>query len=208
MPCSFPSGVSENEKGLPDEVNLNNNLDARCVPCPSFHLRIQLRIRCRVKNPLAGISFRALLIQVDDFAAAEGLTDIAPLLQTGALVAQAPHDFESIKMTEEDKVQLRKEVTHKWHQPRMLYLTIALCSIGSAVQGWDQTGSNGANISFPQVFGIAAAEGHPNYERDRWLVGLINAAPYIASALWCVCQDISFRNLMYRSLAVAGFLTH
>jgi hypothetical protein len=133
----------------------------------------------RVKNPLAGIPRDALLAQVDEFAAAEGLTEIAPLLRTGALVAQAPHDFEAVEMDEEDRVQLRKEVTHKWHQPRTLYLTIALCSVGAAVQGWDQTGVNGANVSFPQVFGIGS-----DSERDKWLVGLVNAAPYAAASLW------------------------
>jgi hypothetical protein len=57
-----------------------------------------------------------------------------------------------------------------------LYFTIALCSIGAAVQGWDQTGSNGANLSFPTEFGIAGTG------RDTWLVGIVNAAPYLASA--------------------------
>ena len=52
-------------------------------------------------------------------------------------------------------------------------------------RGWDQTGSNGANLSFPQEFGIGAGSqppGTPNHERDNWLVGLVNAAPYIGSA--------------------------
>jgi MFS family permease len=57
-------------------------------------------------------------------------------------------------------------------------------------RGWDQTGSNGANLSFPQEFGIGAEKGHPNFERDRWLVGLINSGPYIASAfLGCWLSD-------------------
>lgn len=33
--------------------------------------------------------------------------------------------------------------------------------------------SNGANLSFPEAFGIADNE---------WLIGLINGAPYLASA--------------------------
>jgi len=72
-------------------------------------------------------------------------------------------------------------------------------------RGWDQTGSNGASksvtshtpplltifyfiidLSFPLEFGIFAKAGDPNYERDSWLVGLINAAPYIASAFCSV----------------------
>ncbi len=54
---------------------------------------------------------------------------------------------------------------------------------GSDIRGWDQTGSNGANLSFPLEFGINPVAGEPNYERNSWLVGLVNCAPYIAAAL-------------------------
>lgn len=60
----------------------------------------------------------------------------------------------------------------------MLYWTIFICSVGAATQGWDQTGSNGANLSFPTEFGIGEDAG----ERGEWLVGLVNSAPYISSA--------------------------
>jgi hypothetical protein len=61
--------------------------------------------------------------------------------------------------------------------PKKLFLTIATCSIGAAVQGWDQTGSNGANLFFPEYYGIGNAD-----NRSRWIVGIVNAAPYIGSA--------------------------
>lgn len=49
-----------------------------------------------------------------------------------------------------------------------MYVCIGIVSIGSAIQGWDNTGANGANLSYPQEFGIA----------DRpWLVGVLNASP-------------------------------
>lgn len=72
-----------------------------------------------------------------------------------------------------------------------MYFTVILCSVGAAVQGWDQTGSNGANLSFPDEFGIPASDPTaPNYERNLWIVGLVNAAPYIASAfLGCWLSD-------------------
>lgn len=72
---------------------------------------------------------------------------------------------------------LKDEVLYKWRVPRILYLTIITCSIGAAVQGWDQTGSNGANLSFPDVFGIGGDSDH-----DTLLVGLVNAAPYIGAS--------------------------
>ena len=63
------------------------------------------------------------------------MSDISDLLKKGALVAQDPASFEKItELDEDEKTALRREVTHKWSQPRMLYLTIILCSIGAAVQ--------------------------------------------------------------------------
>lgn len=47
-----------------------------------------------------------------------------------------------------------------------------------ACRGWDQTGSNGANLSFPTALGIDRHDGI-----DPWIVGLINAAPYYSAAL-------------------------
>lgn len=57
------------------------------------------------------------------------------------------------------------------------------CAIGAATQGWDQTGSNGANLSFPQEFGLNNPIGTPEGDRDEWIVGVVNSAPYISSAL-------------------------
>lgn len=63
------------------------------------------------------------------------MTDISDLLKKGALVAQDPPSFESIdELDEDEKIALRREITHKWSQPRVLYITIILCSIGAAVQ--------------------------------------------------------------------------
>jgi hypothetical protein len=58
-----------------------------------------------------------------------------------------------------------------------------ICALGAATQGWDQTGSNGANLSFPQEFGIASTVGQPSGEKDEWIVGFINSAPYLSAAV-------------------------
>lgn len=125
---------------------------------------------------------------VEEFAEEYGLQDITPLLKKGALVAQNPGEFENVEgLVDDERDCLRNEVVHKWRQPRALYMTVILCSVGAAVQGWDQTGSNGANLSFPEAFGINDnTPTDANYNRDLWLVGMINAAPYIASA-FCGC---------------------
>jgi len=115
------------------------------------------------------------------------LTDILPLLRKGALVAQNPGGIESIaELNEEERHVLRNEIQHRWRHPRQLYFTIILNSIAAAIQGWDQTGSNGANLSFPVQFGIpdsgpvCTAAG--TCEKNSWIVGFINACPYIAIA--------------------------
>jgi len=130
-----------------------------------------------------------VISDVELFANENNLSDIRELLVKGALVAKDPPAFESVPgITEIEADAIRNEVLHKWRQPTALYFTIILCSIGAAVQGWDQTGSNGANLSFPDALGIPttdpAADGspNPNAARNQWIQGLINAAPYIASA--------------------------
>nr|POE72260.1 monosaccharide-sensing protein 3 [Quercus suber] len=162
---------SDNEKNFVDEaiqdVDLNNNLSAK------------------IKNPLAGISRGTLMRNVEQFAVDYNLTDVIPLLKKGASIAQNPAAWDEVEGLEEfEHEALRNEVLHKWRQPRALYYTIILCSIGAAVQGWDQTGSNGANLSFPVEFGISDDPSQPSYKPSNvWLVGLVNAAPYIAASL-------------------------
>ena len=132
---------------------------------------------------MAGIPRANLFKNVEDFALEVGLTEETHLLQKGALVAQDPPGFESVELLNEvEKEALRNEVLHKWRQPRSLYFTVILCSIGAAVQGWDQTGSNGANLSWPVEFGVPDT-GEFATDYNAWIVGLVNAGPYIASAL-------------------------
>lgn len=75
------------------------------------------------------------MADVEDFAREKDLTDMLPLLQRGALVAQNPKQFEHIEgLTSEEVEGLRFERQHKWKHPLALYSTIILCSIGAAVQ--------------------------------------------------------------------------
>ncbi|KAI4235958.1 MAG: hypothetical protein L6R40_006326 [Gallowayella cf. fulva] len=152
------------ERGRQESVSLNRNVTAR------------------IQNPLAGIPRATLFKNVEDFATEAGLSEHTALLQKGALVAQDPPAFEQVELLDEvEKDALRNEVLHKWRQPWSLYFTVILCSIGAAVQGWDQTGSNGANLSWPKDFGVPdTGDGASDY--NTWIVGVVNAGPYIASA--------------------------
>ncbi|ESZ94219.1 putative galactose-proton symport [Sclerotinia borealis F-4128] len=160
---------------------------------PATHVDLNNNVTAKIQNPLAGLGETVIIRDVGEFAQANDLNDILPLLEKGALVASDPENFENVeRLDEEEKVALRYEAAHKWSHPTTLYLTIITCSIGAAVQGWDQTGSNGANLSFPSEFGIGQGDNKasPNYDRDNWLVGLVNSAPYIGSAfIGCWLSD-------------------
>ncbi|KAJ7790395.1 hypothetical protein B0H14DRAFT_2939897 [Mycena olivaceomarginata] len=146
------------------------------------HINLVNNVNARIQNHLHGIPKARLLSQVEEFVEEKGFNDRLKLFQKGALLAQNPKTFESIpELDEEDKAAIRREITHKWSQPRDLYLTVILCSIAGT--SWDQTGSNGANLSFPVEFNIDPNDPGSTGERNQWIVGVINSAPYIASAI-------------------------
>jgi len=145
-------------------------------------------LEAKIKNPLEGIPREQLMTDVEAFAHEKGLVEHIPLLRKGALVAQDPENYENITgdeaLDEDERLAIRNEVEHKWRLPMKLFLTIATCSIGACVQGWDQTGSNGATIFFPAVYGIGGTS-----TRDTLLVGLVNAGPYIGSSYDPTCPS-------------------
>ena len=146
-------------------VDLNNNAEGK------------------VRNPLADLPRSRLMADVEAFTKEKQLEEHLQLFKRGALVAQNPASFSELEELDNDeKDAIADEMANKWSHPMMLYITIIICSIGACTQGWDQTGSNGANLSFPTEFGIAAKEGEPNYERDSWIDGVVNSAPYLGSA--------------------------
>jgi len=119
------------------------------------------------------------------------MDDQVAMLKKGALVAQNPGGYESMTdLSEEERDALRVEVTKRWSHPMQLYITVIVCSLGAAVQGWDQTGTNGANLSFPEAFGLNSPTGTAAGERDFWIIGLVNSAPYMGSAFFgCWISD-------------------
>ncbi|KAJ4346418.1 uncharacterized protein N0V89_010347 [Didymosphaeria variabile] len=131
-----------------------------------------------VENPLQRGSREAVVADARAFAESNGMAEHASLFGRAALVARDPKRFEMLaEIDEEERNALIYERDHKWHGPKMLWYSIGLCAIGAATQGWDQTGSNGANLSFPQEFGIDG-KGH-----DEWIVGLINSIIFLTAGL-------------------------
>ncbi|GME39391.1 sugar transporter [Neofusicoccum parvum] len=138
-----------------------------------------------IKNPLAGIPIPQLMDDVESWAQKNEMNDILPLLRKGALIARDPNDFENIaELDEEDREALRIERTHSIHNDRIT---------DGFPTGWDQTGSNGANLSFPDEFGISTKSEicgpKGTCEKDEWIVGVVNSMPYIA--IWLFAAWIS-----------------
>ncbi|KAH8678378.1 MFS transporter [Xylariales sp. PMI_506] len=157
----------------------------------------------KAANCLTGISREQLAIDVENFAADHDLRGILPLLQRAAVVAQNPEQFEEIaELDEVERQHLREEKTHKWRHPWALYYTIILNSIAAAVQGWDVTGSNGANLSFPQAFGIDSSGDECTAAgtcvRNAWLIGIINAFPFLTISLFAGWLSDPINNLVGR----------
>lgn len=141
-----------------------------------------------VKNPFKGISKEQILSDAAHFAQKFDLVDQTEYFQKGALVAQHPDSYEEIvELNTYDRKILQDEKEHRWRHPKALYFTVFMNSVGAAIQGWDQTGSNGANLSYPQYFGIAdkgtACEAEGTCVRNSWIIGAINSAPYMALCL-------------------------
>ncbi|KAK1988157.1 hypothetical protein LZ30DRAFT_777020 [Colletotrichum cereale] len=161
-----------------------------------------------IKNPLRGVPKAELLDRVADYQRSHGLPDdILPLLKKGALVAQNPALFEDIdELDEGEKRALREEVTHRWKHPWPLYYTICLNSIAAAIQGWDQTGSNGANLAFPVALGIPDAAGSAcgpvasegECAKNSWIIGLVNSMPYITICVFACWISDPLNDLLGR----------
>ncbi|KAK4942676.1 hypothetical protein LTR10_017625 [Elasticomyces elasticus] len=131
-----------------------------------------------VENPLKRISAAETVTAARAFAESHGMAEHAALFGRAALVARDPSRVEAITELDEDELRaLIYERDHKWHGPVMLWYSITMCAIGAATQGWDQTGANGANLSFPQEFGLTGKG------RDEWVVGIINAIIFLTAGL-------------------------
>lgn len=101
----------------------------------------------------------------------------AELFGRAALVAREM-DIDTIpELDDEELHALRYEKDHKWHCSKMLWYSVGLCAVGAATQGWDQTGANGANLSFPKEFGID----QPG--NDEWIVGIINSIIFLTAGV-------------------------
>ncbi|KAK7424498.1 hypothetical protein QQX98_000463 [Neonectria punicea] len=131
-----------------------------------------------VENPLQRKSHEQTVADARLFAETHGMPEHASLFGRAALVARDMDKFDLLsELDEHERHALEYERDHKWHGSKMLWYSISLCAVGAATQGWDQTGSNGANLSFPEEFNIH------HKGSDEWIVGIINAIIFLTAGL-------------------------
>lgn len=134
--------------------------------------RKRLEASARLENPLHGLSAAELAARGEAFCAKHGLgadeSDVrafrigAVIAGMGAEAARqvggGGSEGNGDKLTEDERQVLEREVTHKWHNPRMMYAVIVICSLCAAVQGMDETVVNGAQAFYKEEFGIAGTD--------------------------------------------------
>ena len=130
-------------------------------------------------QPLRTLSNEAPDEDLDDFIDTHGLSEHLRLFQEASDILSASSALEEvIGLTATEQDALDREITHRWHQPRALYFTIFVCSLGAIEQGWAQTGMNGANLYLPHAFGL---EDHN--PRSSFILGTINCGLYLAQGM-------------------------
>lgn len=86
----------------------------------------------KIANPLADMNFDELMDDVDKFCQEKDLMYAVDDFQKGALLAQKKGRFETIEMLSEDEKELiRREKTHRWRQPKMMYYMTSTVDFGS-----------------------------------------------------------------------------
>ncbi|KAG6300567.1 hypothetical protein E4U44_000634 [Claviceps purpurea] len=193
------SGTPEKAIPPPDPLTPSSPMTDKATPPPQRPTSTTVA-EPEIENPLRHLSRDELFAKVSVFHDHKHLQDHIDLslLQRGALVAQDPANFETLDLLDDvEKNALRQERTHRWKHPWPLYYTIILNSIAAAIQGWDQqnengqTGSNGANLSFPDALGIPDSKGSScgpvanegECAKNSWIIGLVNSMPYITICL-------------------------
>ncbi|KAH7017941.1 hypothetical protein B0J12DRAFT_586247 [Macrophomina phaseolina] len=158
-----------------------------------------------VDNPLDNLTPEELKQAVAAFHLNYSLISVVDekLLQKGARIAQSPRTFEAIEEVTEEKQILRDEHMRLIRQPSAFWVTICSTCIAAALQGWDQTGTNGANLEWPAAFDLDTEVD----SGDLWILGLVIAAPCFASSMMsCWLSDPLDKYVARRGTIFAAVL--
>lgn len=178
-----------------------SNLATRTVT-DDAELKERLEVSARAENPLAGLRDEDLIRKAEEYCGAHGFIseDDRRVFRLGALISGHGFEWDNIDgLTAEEIAGLEFERDHPYKSlPWTLIGVVVVCvslprhylmyvfttrtnqtaqqALCAAVQGMDETVVNGAQSFYKEAFNI----GDPNSQRDSWVLGLVNSAPYMA----------------------------
>lgn len=134
--------ITEGYDGLSyelDEVTDNDAIPLLAQRQLTADDRMRQSDNSKLQNPLAEFSDANLEEMAVAFCRDHAISDKEDVraFRLGAILAKDPTRFEKLRgmATAVEMDILKKEITHRWSQPRLLYLVIILCSVCAAVQG-------------------------------------------------------------------------
>ncbi|KAF3765848.1 hypothetical protein M406DRAFT_339190 [Cryphonectria parasitica EP155] len=140
------------------------------------------RASAKAENPLAEVCEKDLIRMSEDYCDRHGFDNEEDrrVFKLGALIAGNDFQWDDISgLTAEEIAGLELERDHKYKSlPKTLVGVVVVCALCAAVQGMDETVVNGAQSFYKTQFGI----GDSTSQRDTWLLGLLNSAPYLCCA--------------------------
>lgn len=135
---SSSAGSTSNGGG---QQNNSRNAHLPVQPGQQGHPVAQLQrqnYNAKLANPLAGYDYKQLEEMGADFARQYNMGDESDInaFRQGAALAKDPLKWMEYKgLGGAEKEVIEREFTSKWHQPRLLYLLVVICSVCAAVQG-------------------------------------------------------------------------
>jgi len=176
----------ESARGMSEDGTINDeengsNSGRPLKPQHSHKVDLISNTNARLANPLGDLTDEECMTNAAAFAEANGLP--VEVFRKGGMLAKRPTKFEQLStLTEEDRQILRDELSHPYRQPKVLYHLVIACSVAAAVQGMDESVISGAQLFYPEQFGINATIS--GRQRDSWLEGLVNGAPYLCAGVF------------------------
>lgn len=110
------------------------------------------KINAQIHAPFDRLDEEAMKEKIEKFLLETELQDYRQHFLKGAFIAQNDRAFSSshddgLMLTDDEKECLRQESENRWKHPGALWQLVALCAVGAAVQGWDESAIDGGKIS-------------------------------------------------------------
>lgn len=130
-------------------------------------------------NVLGQYSVKQVMQMGRHFAEKHELPNDDDIFARAAALARDPNRYDHMDfLSEDERIACYDESHRPWtSMTRSLIAIICASAMSAGVQGMDETVINGAMLFYPKVLGLGSGS-----DRDNWIEGLINGAPYLCCA--------------------------